>query len=140
MPLARCVLQFEVQLYDHDGVCAASDGLFAMSQGQTQAIAAAASARDPVGEPSLWQRFQSWRRSRQPRGGGGTATEIKPCGTVLVAVKVIVDQYMMRNAATRLQAVYRGRQQRRKYLQVCSVSPLCFPPSLRLPMIRTVSY
>lgn len=39
-------------------------------------------------------------------------------GTLTVSVKVVVDAYIINNAAMRVQALFRCRQERRKYLQV----------------------
>lgn len=107
--------QLDVRLFDHDVMVSSPDGLFVCADPRPTVSSppSSGSATSTMTSPlSGLQRMLFGSTS-----GGSNAS----CGVIRVAVKVVVDLYMMNNAATRLQSVFRGRQQRRKFIQVCFV-------------------
>jgi hypothetical protein len=109
---ASCEPQFDVDLFDADELCGAEDGLFSPSTAPRQSAIVR-----PANRGRFLKKLQTMcgrGSSPQSVGAGGLGAS---CGSVKVAVKVIVDLYMMNNAAIRVQAAVRARQQRRKYMQ-----------------------
>jgi hypothetical protein len=103
--------QFDVHLYETDDVVVCADGPF------SPVVNVPLPSRRPQPPPSFFDKLKAvFGSKQQPVVGSGTLPR-KSCGTIRVAVTLIVDLYMMNNAAIRVQAAVRARQQRRKYMQ-----------------------